>query len=165
MIKYTARVAVASFEEAGVTGQIIFQQSSPFSPTTVRVQLNGLSSRADGYHVREFPMDEVIQGSSKCTAAGGHYNPRNIVRNSSSPTTFDAYEIVWWTAWINSNYFDPYLSLFGSKLVQSIVGRSIVIHEPSEAAGYVLKKVMIWRQWRYFQLQLTSALILFREDL
>ena len=137
LIEYTARVAVVSFGEAGVNGQIIFKQSSPFSPTTVRVQLNGLSSRADGYHVHEFPVDEAIQSSSKCTAAGGHYNPRNIVRNSSSPTTFDAYEIgdlsgkfggLLGLNSINSNYSDPYLSLFGT---ESIVGRSIVIHEPS----------------------------------
>ena len=137
LIEYPSRVAVANFKEDGVTGRIIFKQSSPFSPTTVRVQLNGLSSRADGYHVHEFPVDETIQGSSKCTAAGGHYNPRNIVRNSSSPTTFDAYEIgdlsgksshgLAGIGAIDFTYTDPYLPLFG---VESIVGRSVVIHHP-----------------------------------
>ena len=91
---------------------------------------------AGGYHVHEFPVDEAIQGSSKCTAAGGHYNPRNIVRNSSSPTTFDAYEIgdlsgkykdLAGAKTVELAYRDPYLSLFG---VESIVGRSVVIHHP-----------------------------------
>jgi len=95
LLEYTPRVAVARFEEEGVTGQILFKQSSPFSPTTVQLELTGLSSRADGYHVHEFPVDEAIPGSEKCAAtfAGGHFNPRNIVRNASSPTTLDAYEI------------------------------------------------------------------------
>ena len=134
LIEYTPRVAIARFEEDGVTGEIVFSQSSPFSPTAITVKLNGLSSRADGYHVHEFPVDETIPGSSKCTAAGGHYNPRNIIRNSSSPTTFDAYEIGDLSGKFggliglnstNSTYADPYLSLFG---IESIVGRSVVIH-------------------------------------
>ena len=137
LIEYTPRVAIARFEEDGVTGQIAFKQSSPFSPTTVRVELSGLSSRADGYHVHEFPVDEALQGSSKCTAAGGHFNPRNVVRNTSSPTTLDAYEIGDLSGKfgglldqdaINSTYSDPYLPLFGT---ESIVGRSIVIHYPN----------------------------------
>ena len=138
LLEYSPRIARAKFQEDGVTGQIIFKQSSPFSPTIVRVQLNGLSSRAGDYHIHEFPVDEAIQGSSKCTGAGGHYNPRNIIRNSSSPTTFDAYEIgdlsgkfqggLFGLNSINSNYSDPYLSLFGT---ESIVGRSVVIHHPN----------------------------------
>ena len=138
LLEYSPRIARAKFQEYGVTGQIIFKQSSPFSPTTVRIQLSGLSYRAGSYHVHEFPVDEAIQGSSKCTAAGGHYNPRSIVRNSSSPTTFDAYEIGDLSGksskYLNSigsidfAYRDPYLSLFG---VESIVGRSVVIHHPN----------------------------------
>ena len=137
LIEYTPRVAVARFAEGEVTGQIVFKQSSPFSPTIIRVELSGLASSADGYHVHEFPVDEAIQGSSKCTAAGGHYNPRNIVRNSSSPTTLDAYEIgdlsgkfggLLGQDTINSSYSDPYLPLFGT---ESIVGRSVVIHYPN----------------------------------
>ena len=137
LIEYTPRVAIARFEEDGVTGEIVFRQSSPFSPTTITVKLNGLSSRADGYHVHEFPVDETIPDSSKCTAAGGHYNPRNIIRDSSSSTTFDAYEIGDLSGKFgglmdlnstNSTYIDPYLPLFG---IESIVGRSVVIHYPN----------------------------------
>ena len=138
LLEYSPRIAKAKFQEDGVTGEIVFQQLSPFSPTTVRVQLNGLSSRAGEYHIHEFPVDEAIQGSSKCTAAGGHYNPRNIIRNSSSPTTFDAYEIgdlsgkssqeLTSIDTINFAYTDPYLPLFG---VESIVGRSVIIYHPN----------------------------------
>ena len=138
VLKYSPRIANVVFEEDNVTGRIVFDQSSPFSPTTVRIQLSGLSSRAGGYHVHEFPVNEAIQGSSKCMAAGGHYNPRNIVRNSSSPTTFDAYEIgdlsgkykdLTGAITVEFAYRDPYLSLFG---VESIVGRSVVIHDPDD---------------------------------
>ena len=136
--EYSHRIASAKFQEDGVTGQVVFKQSSPFSPTVVRITLSGLSSRADGYHVHEFPVDETIQGNSKCTAAGGHFNPRNITRNSSSPTTFDAYEMgdlsgkssKTLTGFNNLDftYTDPYLPLFG---IESIVGRSVVIHYPN----------------------------------
>ena len=135
VLEYSPRNANVTFAEDGVTGHIVFQQSSPFAPTIVRVQFNGLSSRAGEYRIHAFPVDEAIQGSSKCTAAGGHYNPRNIVRNSSSPATFDAYEIgdlsgkstkdLAGIDAIEFTYTDPYLSLFG---IESVVGRSVVIH-------------------------------------
>ena len=136
--EYSPRIASAKFQEDGVTGQVVFKQSSPFSPTVVGITLNGLSSRAGGYQVHEFPVDETIQGSSKCTAAGGHYNPRNITRNSSSPTTFDAYEMGDLSGkssktlnqlnGLDFPYTDPYLPLFG---IESIVGRSVAIHYPN----------------------------------
>ena len=139
ILEYTPRTAIARFQEDGVSGEIIFHQVSPFSPTTVTVELTGLSSRASGYHVHDFPVDETVPGSEKCanSFAGGHYNPRNVVRNTSSPTTFDAYEIGDLSGkygsladqdYINTIYSDPYLPLFG---VDSIVGRSIVIHYPN----------------------------------
>ncbi|XP_065886494.1 uncharacterized protein [Dysidea avara] len=137
--EYTPRTAIARFQEDGVSGQIIFHQVSPFSPTTITVELTGLSSRASGYHVHDFPVDETAPGSEKCanSFAGDHFNPRNVVRDTSSPITFDAYEIGDLSGKygsladqdsINVIYSDPYLSLFG---VDSIVGRSIVIHYPN----------------------------------
>ena len=136
LTEYSPRIASAKFQEDGVTGQIVFKQPSPFSPTVVRIKLTGLSFKAEDYHVHKFPVDETIQGSSKCTAAGGHYNPTNITRNSSSPKTLDAYEIgdlsgksSQMLIGLNSldyRYTDPYLPLFGTN---SIVGRSVVIHE------------------------------------
>jgi len=135
LLEYTPRIASARFQEDGVTGGIVFKQSSPFSPTTVTLDFTGLSYRAGDYHIHKFPVDEAIQGSSKCAAAGGHFNPRNIIRDASSPTTLDAYEIgdlsgkssqtLTGFGSINFMYSDPYLPLFG---VDSIVGRSIVIH-------------------------------------
>ena len=137
--KYSPRMAVARFQEDGVSGQIIFHQVSPFSPTNVTVELTGLSSRASGYHVHDFPVDETVPGNEKCanSFAGGHFNPRNVVQDTSSPTTFDTYEIgdlsgkygrLAGQNSINTIYSDPYLPLFG---VDSIVGRSIVIHYPN----------------------------------
>jgi len=136
---YSPRKAVVRFQEDSVTGNITFHQASPFSPTNVTVQLTGLSSRASGYHVHELPVDETVPGSEKCanSSAGGHFNPRNVVRIESSPTTFDAYEIgdlsgkygsLAGKDSISVMYSDPYLPLFG---VDSIVGRSIVIHYPN----------------------------------
>ena len=46
VLEYSPRIARAKFLEDGVTGQFVFDQSSPFSPTTVRIQLSGLSSRS-----------------------------------------------------------------------------------------------------------------------
>ena len=139
IIEFNSRTAVARFQEDGVSGQITFHQVSPFSPTTVTVELSGLSSRASGYHVHDFPVDETVPGTGKCanSFAGGHFNPRNVVQDSSSPMTFDGYEIgdlsgkygsLAGQDSISVNYSDPYLPLFG---VDSIVGRSIVIHYPN----------------------------------
>ena len=139
IVGYNPRTAAARFQEDRVSGQIIFHQVSPFSPTTVTVELSGLSSRASGYHVHDFPVDETVPGTGKCanSFAGGHFNPRNVVQDSSSPMTFDGYEIgdlsgkygsLAGQDSISVNYSDPYLPLFG---VDSIVGRSIVIHYPN----------------------------------
>ena len=136
--EYSHRIASVKFQEDGVTGGIVFKQSSPFSPTVVRITLSELSFKADGYHVHELPVDETIPDSSKCTAAGGHFNPRNITWNSSSPTTIDAYEMGDLSGKSSQTltgfnitdytYTDPYLPLFG---IESIVGRSVVIHYPN----------------------------------
>ena len=136
LLEYSPRIASVMFQEDGVIGQIVFEQLSPFSPTVVKIKLSGLSFKAEDYHVHEFPVDETIQGRSKCTAAGGHFNPTNITRNSSSPTTLDAYEIgdlsgksslvLTGINKLDYRYMDPYLPLFGT---DSIVGRSIVIHD------------------------------------
>ena len=138
LLEYSPKIASAKFQEDGVTGQVVFKQSSPFSPTVVRITLYGLLSRASGYQVHEFPVDETIPGSSKCTAAGGYYNPRNITRNSSSPTTYDAYEMGDLSGKSSQTlnrfyiadfiYTDPYLPLFGT---ESIVGRSVIVHYPN----------------------------------
>ena len=136
ILEYTPRTAIARFQVDRVSGQITFHQVSPFSPTTITVELTGLSSRAGGYHVHDFPVDETVPGSEKCANAfaGGHFNPRNVVQDTSSQTTFDAYEIGDLSGKygsladqdsINAIYSDPYLPLFG---VDSIIGRSIVIH-------------------------------------
>ena len=136
LLEYSPRIATTKFQEDGVTGQIVFKQLSPFSPTVVRIQLNGLLFKADDYHVHEFPVDKTIQGGSKCMAAGGHYNPTNITRKSSSPNTLDAYEIgnlsgkssqtlIDFNS-LDYRYTDPYLPLFGTN---SIVGRAVVIRK------------------------------------
>ena len=128
--------AVSRFDESGVSGTIRFYQHSPFDPTLVFVNLNGLRSMAAGYHVHAY---SVGPGTSpdRCANryAGGHWNPLGI---TEAGTTSDQFEIGDLSGKFGSlagqnnfyaEYSDPNIPLFGQ---YSIIGRSIVIHFDDE---------------------------------
>ena len=130
---YQPLEAVANFNENGVTGSIRFYQRSPYDPTQVFVNLNGLQSRTAGYHVHEYP---VGPGTSpqRCSNryTGGHLNPTGI---TVFGTTSDQFEVGDLSSKfgslsgmnnINSEYVDPNIPLFGPF---SILDRSVVLHE------------------------------------
>lgn len=133
------REAVAIFDgEEGITGTIRFTQKSPFEPTIINVNINGLEQLAGGYHVHETPIGEGdrVTGRARCSLGytGGHWNPRGVSYVGTSPDTSDQYELgdlsgKFGTLAGQTNtieqFSDPNLPLFG---VDSIIGRSVVIH-------------------------------------
>lgn len=129
----------------GIKGYFSFRQASPFDATELRVNLTNLQSRVGPYHVHRFPVPPVSK-SSRCSNdnVGGHFNPFGV--NTNDPTyprmpgsTHDRYEIGDLSAKhmfltgkdaVDMTFTDYSLPLFGQN---SIVGRSVVIHEPDGA--------------------------------
>lgn len=138
----------------GIMGYFSFRQASPFDVTELRVNLTNLQSRVGPYHVHKFPVPSLgTNSSSLCSNdnVGGHWNPFGV--NTSSPTypngpgsTHDQYEVGDLSAkhmslaGVNAfemMFTDFNLPLFGRN---SIVGRSVVIHQP-DGARYVCASI------------------------
>ena len=132
------------FNQGGVTGWMSFTQQR--SGATVIIETNIRSERpVGGWHVHNFPVDFTIDPADRCYGAGGHYDPSDRVGaaanysvecNLNTPlrceagdlsgkfgclVTTSAASIVSYT----SN--DDELQLQGQ---YSIIGRSVVIHNP-----------------------------------
>ncbi|XP_069022748.1 uncharacterized protein cusr [Embiotoca jacksoni] len=128
----------------GIKGYFSFRQSSPFDLTELRVNLTNLQSRVGPFHVHHFPVPSVRSDRCSNDNVGGHWNPFGVDTNAPTyPTgpgsTHDRYE----TGDLSSKHMsladrdavdvmftDFNLPLFGEK---SIVGRSVVIHQPDGA--------------------------------
>jgi Cu/Zn superoxide dismutase len=133
--------AVAVFKMNGVTGEIRFTQDFIGGPTMLRVTLSGLARNAKQYHVHERAIDRILSLTEACSAAsvGGHWNPLQVplgVCNSSQPSSCEAGDIsgkygdLSDKLFHNAAYNDSSLDLSGPN---SIVGRSIVIHDKTGA--------------------------------
>lgn len=62
--------------QAGVVkGSMEFSPSSTQGMTKLKVDVSGLNSEADGYHVHEKPLNIENPGQNICKKTGGHYNP------------------------------------------------------------------------------------------
>lgn len=130
---YQPLQAIAIFNENGVSGSISFYQHSPFDPTVITVNLEGLRSIADGYHVHAY---SVGTGSSpgRCDNqfTGGHWNPHGIMQQGKTSDQFEVGDLSGKFGYlrglsnINGVYMDPNVPLFGP---YSILRRSIVIHQ------------------------------------
>ena len=140
----------ARVDMRGIRGSFKFNQPSPFDVTTLRVNLENLQARVAHYHVHMFPtppLGSPPQSGCSNDNVGGHWNPFNL--NTSSATypkgpgsTHDRYEVgdlstrhmsLAGQNTIDMLYTDFNLPLFGWN---SIVGRSVVIHQP-DGARYV----------------------------
>ncbi|XP_061408919.1 uncharacterized protein LOC133343369 [Lethenteron reissneri] len=144
IIPLSLKTAKAQVNMNGVKGDFVFQQSSMFELTQVRVSLQNLRGMAGPYHVHNFPVPQrYVATESLCIDpnVGGHWNPFNLdVRGLDYPKfpngTHDQYEIGDLSGrhgsllgnTVDIAYMDWNLPLFGPN---SIVGRSMVIHHPN----------------------------------
>ncbi|CAB1344471.1 unnamed protein product [Coregonus sp. 'balchen'] len=131
----------------GVKGYFLFRQASPFDVTELRVNLTNLGSRVGPYHIHHFPtppMRSPPQTTCSNDNVGDHWNPFGI--DTKDPTypsgpgsTHDRYEVgdlsarhgsLKGKAEMDADFTDFNLPLFGQN---SIVGRSVVIHQPDGA--------------------------------
>ncbi|XP_042341844.1 uncharacterized protein cusr [Plectropomus leopardus] len=138
----------------GIKGYFSFRQASPFDATKLMVNLTNLQSKVGPYHVHHFPLPSVRSPSySRCSNdnVGGHWNPFGVDTNAPTypempGSTHDMYEIGDLSAKhmslaganeVNMMFTDYNLPLFGRN---SIVGRSVVIHQP-DGARYVCASI------------------------
>lgn len=129
----------------GIKGYYTFYQASPFDLTTITVNLSNLNKRVGPYHVHQFPVPEITSPpelSCSNNNVGGHWNPFNVnVQAPAYPppkgSTHDLYEVgdlsakhgsLENTTSFQDTFKDWNLPLFGQN---SIVGRSLVIHQPN----------------------------------
>lgn len=131
------KVAKANFGHESLSGDITFEQVSPFFPTKSSVRLRGLNKQAGSYHVHELPsvLSRTDNADNPCKRTGGHFNPFNIDPTTSpSIGSMDKYEV----GDLSGKYghladlesfevekVDPLIVLFGK---YSVIGRTIVIH-------------------------------------
>lgn len=129
------------FAVDGVEGSIHFKQSSELSPTVVTVDLKGLKSKANEYHVHVYRVLDSVMKSKKNTRkmcgadhVAGHWNPYDVSSASPGTGTVDEYEIgdlsgkygtIGGKDRLFLKYNDYNLPLFGAN---SILFRSLVIH-------------------------------------
>ena len=131
--------AKAIFSSQGVSGEILFEQVSPFNPTDMTLHLQGLAQQAGGFHVHALPTGPPKNpGESTCGKTLGHFNPYKV-DPSVSPLpglgSHDQYEagdlsgkhgLLSDIEEVQATVTDHNLPVFGSR---SIIGRSIVIHK------------------------------------
>lgn len=147
-----ARIGVATIYNDGMNGYIKFEQTSASDSVTISVNITGLNSRANGYHVHELPVNFGGSGLKSNSAGLGcgfgitadHFNPLEVPGGANVPGDYlcsqtnqaacEAGDISGKFGGLKDKLsvletFEDNLSgltLFG---VNSIIGRSIVIHE------------------------------------
>uniref|UniRef100_A0A3B3ZFY7 Superoxide dismutase copper/zinc binding domain-containing protein n=1 Tax=Periophthalmus magnuspinnatus TaxID=409849 RepID=A0A3B3ZFY7_9GOBI len=103
----------------GIKGYFKFQQDSPFSVTELTVNLTNLQSKVGPYHVHLFPVPSLRNPLSSLCPGSTHdrYEIGDLGTKHMSLAGLTEFEGV----------FEDYnLPLYGQN---SIVGRSVVIHE------------------------------------
>ncbi|XP_053206055.1 uncharacterized protein LOC128390368 [Panonychus citri] len=129
-----------------VSGYLLFHQNTQLDGTSAIIELEGLNKLAGGFHVHEVsvPIDREFPCSMDSTL--GHFDPLLVGTNIShypgvgSSDQYEIGDISGKTGTLNElesyrhEYIDYNLPLFG---VNSIVGRSIVIHKAEKNDRWV----------------------------
>jgi Cu-Zn family superoxide dismutase len=124
--------AIAVFQGKLKGSYIAFKQDNNFSPVKISGHIENLSPGKHGIHVHQF--GNLL--SSDCMNCGGHFNPTNAEHGSR---TGNSHAGDFGNITANANrqstfYFSTTkISLFEGE--QSVIGRSIVIHEDEDDLG------------------------------
>ena len=155
----------------GVKGVVKMSQDSMYDPTRIEVNITGLQSLGGGYHIHEWPVPQKLEtAEAVCdpSRVAGHFNPNNIVVSNSPSAgtgTVDQYEIgdisgkfglLTGKTELIAAYTDFNLPLFG---VNSVIGRSIVIHKAAGGARWVCANIESTEEMRIAQITFTYPYI------
>lgn len=132
----TAKAVFTTSDGTGPQGTVTFGQNSISEKTYVQVDLKNLDGTSENYHVHMLPLSD---DEAECSETGGHFNPTSApypcVDMEDAQVNGTACEygdlsgkhgsLLNHKAVITS-YWDSFVPLFG---VNSIIGRSVVIHD------------------------------------
>ncbi|XP_052229101.1 uncharacterized protein LOC127843264 [Dreissena polymorpha] len=133
----------ASKGQGTPTGKVIISQDAIAclsGISTVTVQLSGLISGLDNFHIHEFPTATVV-ADKVCQAddVGGHMNPfkANFPYAGATPGTHDMYEVGDLSGKYSPITTTTYSASVNDKTVEldgpySVAGRSVVIHKGAQ---------------------------------
>ena len=118
----------------GISGTIVFKQSKQTSDVTVKIKMKGFkNSTPHAIHIHEF--GDISNG---CMTAGPHFNPTGTTHGTRMVKGMPRHagdlcnNIYPKHGKVHFTYKDNAISLFG---VNSIIGRTIVIHEGEDDLG------------------------------
>lgn len=165
------RTTMTRISRDGVKGTIKLTQESMYDPTVIDVNVTGLQSLAGGYHIHEWPVPQkLLKTETVCDGShvAGHFNPNNVVASGSPSAgtgTVDQYEIgdisgkfgtLNGKSELMETYTDYNLPLFG---VNSVIGRSFVIHKAAGGARWVCANIESTDEMRIAQITFTYPYI------
>uniref|UniRef100_E9RFG1 Superoxide dismutase [Cu-Zn] n=1 Tax=Anguilla japonica TaxID=7937 RepID=E9RFG1_ANGJA len=113
------------------TGTVFFEQGSDSAPVHVTGQISGLTPGEHGFHVHVFG-----DNTNGCISAGPHFNPHNKTHGGPKDEVRHVGDLGNVTAGDDGvakiDIKDRMLTLTGP---QSIIGRTMVIHEKADDLG------------------------------
>ncbi|XP_071830012.1 uncharacterized protein [Apostichopus japonicus] len=130
-------VSTTTWSDTAILGSIVFDQEGLNDPTSVSVEISGLSNMANGWHVHVLPVPYGEE--NECSLTLGHFNPFNIMGSPPS-STLDLYEVgdlsgkfvtLEDRTELSETFVDQTITLRGP---HSIDARSIVVHR-NDAVG------------------------------
>uniref|UniRef100_A0A0X8ZP29 Superoxide dismutase [Cu-Zn] n=1 Tax=Anguilla marmorata TaxID=7939 RepID=A0A0X8ZP29_ANGMA len=114
-----------------VIGTVFFEQGSDSAPVQVTGQISGLTPGEHGFHVHVFG-----DNTNGCISAGPHFNPHNKTHGGPKDEVRHVGDLGNVTAGDDGvakiDIKDRMLTLTGP---QSIIGRTMVIHEKADDLG------------------------------
>ncbi|XP_037799758.1 superoxide dismutase [Cu-Zn]-like [Penaeus monodon] len=132
--KFTSesRLAKCVLESSsGVSGTIMFRESSEPAPVDITGNITGLSPGKHGFHIHAFGVS-----GADCKAAGGHYNPFGSNHSAPDATQRHVGDLGNILAGEDSvahvDILDDTVTLFGW---YSVLGRAVVVHAGEDDLG------------------------------
>jgi len=123
--------AVCVFKAGDIEGKVTFTQEAADKTTFVKGEVKGLAPGKHGFHIHQF--GDFTNG---CTSAGGHFNPHG--KEHGAPDDGNRHVgdlgniIVGDDGKATVEMKDSHIHLIGQN---SIVGRSVVVHEGEDDLG------------------------------
>jgi Cu-Zn family superoxide dismutase len=135
--------AIAYFNQDDIKGTVTFHQCSAKQPVLVKIELYDLPNN----NTRAIHIHEYGDETDGCNSLGSHWNPNNtthgcmFLSNPSCPKKeMESHagdminNIVPKNKKFSFSYIDNRITLFGN-IDQTIIGRSVVIHEGKDDLG------------------------------